>query len=609
MATCHKRFLRPNDGPVDGPGTNFFLYSPLNSVEPLDKSINEIANFVVARNVEAKTEGDKQLNALLEEHPDVPGATAYALLVIVPLLVQALPTEYEAVYSRGNAKNLSDKDFLLSCPGAAGSPNVQRADRCTLVNIKNNPDKIIFQNLGSPQLNCAGGTTPTSVTLGGSTSVSTTTTVNVNMGISFAGISIGGGMSTSDTKSTSTSKSITYTVPPGRQAILTAGIKFKSQTGNVQVNYGDRVNDHYIWFTGATITKLIPSGEAPQYQIHETKCVRLALNDKCYISGMRPRSASPPPLKRARLTQSPVVSFTNGHMPQALPPLSLSILGVEPLDEFIKEIADFIHHMIITRPDFAGNIEVEAKIGVLRDKASGQRVGLPVLVESSAFLSATLDDLLIDRMNCNVVLAPDSVDCRFESNMSVNQHKHYNSLLNNLMTTSAQPGHPSSQLKYSHLHLVDSFYPSDGHEKVRVTRDEQSGNVIACMRKIRLGDLNIYSPKRAADWRISVNLEVPTQHPLGSPTHTRKKDRMSYAHEEFAIDLTKVTSTTSPGAPPQILYELELEIGRPEVLLATAATRGDVNLPEHERSAFDELIRAFVNNARILVRNSSDGWQ
>ena len=89
------------------------------------------------------------------------------------------------------------------------------------------------------------------------------------------------------------------------------------------------------------------------------------------------------------------------------------------------------------------------------------------------------------------------------------------------------------------------------------------------MRKIRLGDLNIYSPKRAADWRVSVNLEVPgafgkvfgfwvvlisvvgcvVQHPLGSPTHTRRKDRMSYAHEEFVIDLTQVTSTMSPNAP------------------------------------------------------------
>lgn len=66
-------------------------------------------------------------------------------------------------------------------------------------------------------------------------------------------------------------------------------------------------------------------------------------------------------------------------------PLSLSILGVEPLDEFIREIADFIHHMIHIRPDLQGQVEVEAKVGVLKDKHTGQRLQLPVLVETSAY--------------------------------------------------------------------------------------------------------------------------------------------------------------------------------------------------------------------------------
>ncbi|KAG6828574.1 hypothetical protein H0H92_007504 [Tricholoma furcatifolium] len=192
-----------------------------------------------------------------------------AILAVLPFLSQALPTDQSALARRGS---ISDKDYLLSCPGAAGSPNVQRADKCTLVNIQNNPDKIIFTNVGSPQLNCAGGTTPTMVTLGGSTSVSTTTTSDVNFGISFGGISLGGGMSTSTTNAHATSKEITYTVPPGRQAVLTAGFNYHSQTGNVKVNYGNRVNGHYIWFTNAKITQLVPDGGPPQFQIHETKC-------------------------------------------------------------------------------------------------------------------------------------------------------------------------------------------------------------------------------------------------------------------------------------------------------------------------------------------------
>lgn len=105
----------------------------------------------------------------------------------------------------------------------------------------------------------------------------------------------------------------------------------------------------------------------------------------------------------------------------SLPPLSLSILGVEPIDEFIREIADFIHHMIVTRPDAGADakVEVEAKIGVLRDRMGGQRLQLPVLVETSTcrfyfFIYQASDDLT----PCSV-LAPDSIDLRFESNMSL----------------------------------------------------------------------------------------------------------------------------------------------------------------------------------------------
>jgi len=166
-------------------------------------------------------------------------------------------------------------------------------------------------------------------------------------------------------------------------------------------------------------------------------------------------------------------------------------------------------------------------------------------------------------------------------------------------------------LNYSHRYLVDSFYSPDGNDrdKIRVTRDEKTNDILECMRKVRLGNLDIYSPKRAADWRVSVNLEIQMPHPVGTATLKRQKNRVSYSHEEFSIDLTQVTSSATPNATPQVLHELELEIARPDLLQSTAMKRNDTNYPEHERYAFDELIRAFVNNARILVRNSSDGWQ
>jgi len=58
-----------------------------------------------------------------------------------------------------------------------------------------------------------------------------------------------------------------------------------------------------------------------------------------------------------------------------------------------------------------------------------------------------------------------------------------------------------------------------------------------------------------------------------------------------------------------VLHELEIEIASSDLLLATAAKRGNMSVPEHERSAFDELIRVLVNNARILTKNAlGDGW-
>ncbi|KAH8825154.1 mRNA triphosphatase CET1 [Flagelloscypha sp. PMI_526] len=295
--------------------------------------------------------------------------------------------------------------------------------------------------------------------------------------------------------------------------------------------------------------------------------------------------ATPPPSKRARTDSSSHDNKTNGSS-STLPPLSLSILGIEPFDEFIKEVADFVHYHIANRPQIDGNIEVEAKIGILRDVSSNSRLNLPILVET--------------------ILRPDWVQgqVKFESNMSMRQHKHFNGLLNDLVASS-----PCPPIVYKHHYLHDSFYPeADGHSgKIRVTRDEKAENqVVECVRKLKLGDLNIFSPKHRADWRITVNLEVTVPHPIGSSTFTRRKDRLSYTHEEFNIDLSQVH--TGPGADP--LHELEVEIARPALLLALAEKRNDPTASDLDKSGFDELIRAFVNNARILVKNADGGeWQ
>ena len=94
-----------------------------------------------------------------------------------------------------------------------------------------------------------------------------------------------------------------------------------------------------------------------------------------------------------------------------------------------------------------------------------------------------------------------------------NQHKHFNMLLNDLKTGAAPRPPGSTEVSYTHLHLVDSFYPASDNErereKIRVTRDERTGEVLETLRKVRLADMNVHCPKRAVDWRISVNVEVP----------------------------------------------------------------------------------------------------
>ncbi|GJJ15658.1 hypothetical protein Clacol_009936 [Clathrus columnatus] len=269
------------------------------------------------------------------------------------------------------------------------------------------------------------------------------------------------------------------------------------------------------------------------------------------------------------------------------PALEHSILNVEPVDEFIRDVADFVHRLIANRREY---VEIEAKIGVLRD-SSGQRIRLPVATET--------------------ILLSDAMPVRFESNMSASQHQHYNGLLNSLgIPPQDSSAIPRTPLKYSHTRLVDTLYPSpdNSHEKLRVTTDEATGKVVQCIKKIRLGDLNVYSPKRNADWRISVNLEVPVPQPAGTPLYSRKKDRLTYTHQYFNIDLTQVHQAMGPNATPVLLHELELEFNNAAmpVLLHAASMRHHASPPDHE---FDELMRIFVNNARILVKNANSAWE
>ena len=86
--------------------------------------------------------------------------------------------------------------------------------------------------------------------------------------------------------------------------------------------------------------------------------------------------------------------------------------------------------------------------------------------------------------------------------------------------------------------------------KVRITTDQKTGKVLAKIIKARVADIDIYSPNTLFDWRISVNVEMDYKGELTDLVEPqtrdgkqadRNKDRMSYKHLAYQIDLTQVT--------------------------------------------------------------------
>lgn len=138
-------------------------------------------------------------------------------------------------------------------------------------------------------------------------------------------------------------------------------------------------------------------------------------------------------------------------------------------------------------------------------------------------------------------------------------------MLNKRVEETVAPNYQFAPVRYKHVVLVDEFYSGgNGSERIRVTRDKSTGQIIECLAKRRVADLEITCPKRKVDWRISVNIEQPigmspaavetlrdksdepSASAQGHPIFTREKDRVMYEHQHFKIDLTQVTPSTQP---------------------------------------------------------------
>ncbi|OJJ71185.1 hypothetical protein ASPBRDRAFT_127188 [Aspergillus brasiliensis CBS 101740] len=299
----------------------------------------------------------------------------------------------------------------------------------------------------------------------------------------------------------------------------------------------------------------------------------------------------------------------------SLGPWEPSITGFIPHEEVTKLVADFLFQHVVLRNDAvaapagaaaAGQmpiIEVEAKLGQLIDMDRGERMVLPILTES-----------VVNKDNPRFRTA-------FESTMTVAQHRAMNNFLNEAVKMSMpQSNQGRIPLSYAHKKERDTFYEVSPNElppvirqnlnprhkpKVRVTVDQRTGEVLAKIVKCRIADLDVHSPRTCVDWRISVNLEMnydgdvsnlPVADGRGGRGGDRNKDRMSYRHLAYQIDLTQVAKS-EPPVKGEFEHELEVEISAAEV-----RRQGQMAMTGDPKNQYEELIKGFVDNVRVLAR-------
>lgn len=233
---------------------------------------------------------------------------------------------------------------------------------------------------------------------------------------------------------------------------------------------------------------------------------------------------------------------------------------------------------------------------MLIDRNTNERLRLPVYTET--------------------VVDAKQLGLRFESNMTMEQHRCFNQLLNHVVAfTASMP--PEERVTYRHQREVDYFYderiPGSGNVvHLRVTRDAvteqiKPGGVVA---KKRIADINVYAPNRPFDYRISINTETPMPPPRegNEPTFVREKDRLSYTHQNINVDLTQVLLPNRVRAPDlsqprEPVHELEVEIRNTVDLMQHAHYyRGQNNSATQDWTPFEDMIMILLNNVRLLIR-------
>ncbi|KAA8615023.1 mRNA-capping enzyme subunit beta [Pyrenophora tritici-repentis] len=258
---------------------------------------------------------------------------------------------------------------------------------------------------------------------------------------------------------------------------------------------------------------------------------------------------------------------------------------------------------------------------MVRKAISDPRVQLEVEARWGQIIDTQSSQRLRGFWRTETVLNTEAIQVKFESTMTALQHQRMNMYLNTQVRHSKQPSSSRPAIDYRHTYETDLFYELDqegflklnpivqqlinqsgSRQRVRVTRDKNTGEFLRAIIKHRIGNLEVSSPKTEWDYRIGINLEIDFPGSVESlkpaveggktvESMKRQKDRMSYSWlGAYQVDLTQVTQGPSKN------HELELELTS-DVLIAEAdkARRNEAN-------RYESLINGMMNNLRVLSR-------
>ncbi|KAL0236391.1 hypothetical protein GEMRC1_002973 [Eukaryota sp. GEM-RC1] len=272
---------------------------------------------------------------------------------------------------------------------------------------------------------------------------------------------------------------------------------------------------------------------------------------------------------------------------------SPSIFGEAPLFDIEREVAEFIYRHC-DKP----YVEIEAKLGVLISKKTHQRFAkdIPTINSEAVVFS---DPSFVHPYHFLTAI-PTEVFERI--NISLNErHKQ-----------SQVPGYGGSPIHVRQFIERDWIFGKG--EKVRASVDS-GGNIIKCIKKVRVEDLNFVSKHHGLDWRLSASLEEPCAHPnLDNIREERRKHRISYFFELWRFDLTRVEIFKNEELQ-DTTYQVELEIRDIQSFVKRKAEISAKVTHEHDDpplhlvswtsflggTSLTDLTRAFVNNVRGCI--------